>query len=712
MTEFNSVRTEVAPKQRAERAAPAPYWDVRDFDRPDLRQALSVVRRRVWHVLACGFFIGLAFFTYTARLAPSYTAEAIVLLDPRDYRLLPGQQELVPHLSLSSATIESELALLRSAGLMAQVVERLGEDQLAAFAPQPTRRVLLSLLADTSNAATEDRDLEIRTRHLAWALMERTQVRRIDQSYAIGVAVTTGQPELSASIANALSAAYLSRQLSDRKAVATAARQALHTQIDATRTALIRAESQVALLRQVQLERAGATEAILDQQLLELNSALAQTASEITAAKAEIATLTVQRGTGADAALLIPPDLGTEALYRLLERRGDIEENVARLSVTFGVKHPERQRLADDVVRLKTRIEEELETILAARQSGLRTLQQQEDALRADVVQREAQLLDLASASRDLRRAEVEAEVTRESYQRLVNRQSEIAVEAEMQTADARIINMATPPVGPSAPRPKLMGFFGASLGLSIGLASVLVLEAFGSGFASRAALERATGLPVLAEVPDLVFDDNADLAAQMARPSGSALTQNIAGLLMQLEIEAFEGTRAVAIVGNPAAEGLSSLTAALAQYSAQRGRRSILVDMTHSPAATLLPDGRGTRDAANIDITDQIETPSDLEFDVLNLSQDVSRISPEDMTSILQQLKTRYDLVILQAGPCDTACGSLRAAFGADQLLYVVGKHATARADVLQALQLMQRFATRPDGLVFFGAEDLRAMV
>ena len=481
MTEFHSVRTDVAPKQRSERAAPVPYWEQRDFDRPDLRQALSVVRRRVWHVMACGFFIGLAFFTYTARLAPSFTAEAIVLLDPRDYRVLPGQQELVPHLSLSSATIESELALLRSVGLMAQVVERLGEAQLAGFAPQPSQRVLLSIFAGTSRAAIDDWDLETRTRHLAWALMERTQVRRIDQSYAIQVAVTTGQPELSASIANTLSEAYLSRQLSDRKAVASAARQALLTQIAAARRSLIRAESQVAVLRQAQLERAGATEAILDQQLLELNSALARTALEITAAKAEISYLAAQQASGVDAALVVPPDLGTEALYRLLERRGDTQEQAARLSATFGANHPERQRLAEDAVRLDARIEVELETLLAARQSGLRTLQQQEDALRADVVQREAQLLDLASASRDLRRAEIEAEVTRESYQRLVNRQSEIAVEAEMQTSDARIINMATPPVGPSAPRPKLMGFFGASLGLSIGLASVLVLEAFGN---------------------------------------------------------------------------------------------------------------------------------------------------------------------------------------------------------------------------------------
>jgi uncharacterized protein involved in exopolysaccharide biosynthesis len=139
-------------------------------------------------------------------IGPRYSSEAIIELN-FIREVPPAGAQIQPTASVDAgAIVDSAARVIRSRATASAVVARLRLDEDPAFARRSAFSYVRSVL--DQDAATESpHDLAVRE------LMRKITVTNEPRSYLISIAITTGDPEKSADLANAVAVEYLRGQL-------------------------------------------------------------------------------------------------------------------------------------------------------------------------------------------------------------------------------------------------------------------------------------------------------------------------------------------------------------------------------------------------------------------------------------------------------------------------------------------------------------------
>jgi capsular polysaccharide biosynthesis protein len=193
-----------------------PFKLVKDEDGVDLRahygvvarHALRILWQRKWLIAAsvvAGLVIAVVALT---QMAPRYTSEALIQVNLNlNPETATKNQSTV---SVGTAeVVDSTARIIRSRTIADAVVTRLGLDRDPRF----ERRPILSVWLSAVRSALGLRQTALTPRDLAVdALMQQVRVTAEPRSYLISIAVTTGDPETAAKLANAVAVEYLRRQ--------------------------------------------------------------------------------------------------------------------------------------------------------------------------------------------------------------------------------------------------------------------------------------------------------------------------------------------------------------------------------------------------------------------------------------------------------------------------------------------------------------------
>ena len=191
-------------------------------------------------------------------------------------------------------------------------------------------------------------------------------------------------------------------------------------------------------------------------------------------------------------------------------------------------------------------------------------------------------------------------QATSDQYQSLYARQQELLVNKSLKQGEAEIVSDAKAPAAPASPDPWRNGALGAVGGLLLGLAAAFLREQLDERLRSREEVERANGLPVLAEIP-LDAEAARDLVATMERPLGSVAeaVRSLRSSLLFLDVD--RSAKRLVVTSPGPAEGKSFVAANLAAAYAQAGFSTILVssDLRRPRLESLLgaPAARGLSD-------------------------------------------------------------------------------------------------------------------
>jgi uncharacterized protein involved in exopolysaccharide biosynthesis len=143
-------------------------------------------------------------------IGPRYTGEAIILLNFVREEPTSGAKVSPTAMVDATALVDRAARVMRSRATASAVVSRLGLDKDADFAREPLQWRMLSALRTGLGLRTEAPpayDLAVDE------LMRRIRVTYEPRSYLISVAVTTGNPERTALLANAVALEYLRSQV-------------------------------------------------------------------------------------------------------------------------------------------------------------------------------------------------------------------------------------------------------------------------------------------------------------------------------------------------------------------------------------------------------------------------------------------------------------------------------------------------------------------
>ncbi len=277
-------------------------------------------------------------------------------------------------------------------------------------------------------------------------------------------------------------------------------------------------------------------------------------------------------------------DLGRDsgaALARKVSVAQKATTDILEISATD--RRPERARdIANGVANayIDNRTEDalgNLEEVAAQLDGQLAALRSQIGDYDAQISQRAAEAAITGGAVRD-DVLEAAREAASLQYQTVFSRQQELQVDIGLKRAGATLLAEAATPRVPNSSGPLRSGIIGGVVGLLLGLGIALLREQLDDRAKSRAELERATNLPVLAELPvDPPSAKGSFLATRDAPLSPLAeATRSLRTSLHFLGVD--EPLRRIVVTSASPGEGKSVVAANIAAAYAQAGFRTVLV--------------------------------------------------------------------------------------------------------------------------------------
>ncbi len=248
------------------------------------------------------------------------------------------------------------------------------------------------------------------------------------------------------------------------------------------------------------------------------------------------------------------------------------------------------------------------------------------------------------------------------------------------------------------------LGFVGGTI-LSVPLA--FAADAFGSGYRSAREVELDTGLPVLAHVPKVKSGGGKgeDLVSFIVNKPDSVFTKSIRLLCARLLVSAaYNPHQSIVFVSSEAGEGKTTVTIAVARALARSGRKVVVVDADFrcGKVAALLglrsDPGLSELIAGAARLEDVIQRDPQTGVDVITsgayASESADDLSREPFTLAIQDLRSGYDVVLIDAPPFLALSSASILTAKADASIVVAAWSATSREVLKYTVEQIQRSA------------------
>ncbi len=540
----------------------------------DLREMVSILRRRYrLIVLTVAIVLGVAFL-YLAQATALYTSTTLILVDPAQKNLLSPELDGSVNASMASSLIESEVEILRSDSVLLAVIEAADLTRDAEFGPT------LSLLDKFKQAVgigargSEAQGALLLNQTLS-RLRDAVDVRRRGMTNLIALSVTAEDPERAASLANVVAATYIRLQVEAKSQSFLDARDVLEAQLAAAQRALAGSDAALATYiddNLARLERESGSDAVAALRARLERANASRLAAKVTADDA--ASALAERDWSA-----LADRLGNEALAALEGQRANLAARLGQTAEGSDAAVDLRAGLKE----IEAQLAREGEAAVASLRDEVMGLSSTGDQLRDDI-RRELLSGDLSAETlSEIYGLQQEATIAQRQYDTLLTRMRDLEAQALVQVADSRVVSQAIAPSGASFPNTRMILALAlvASLGLGVGLAFVSEYYVGGIHSANQLAnvipakvasvLPKATQSVEQLGVADIIID------APMSQYSESL--RRLRANIDRFSPADAEGSRMVMVTSAIPAEGKSVTALALARTYAAAGKRTLLID-------------------------------------------------------------------------------------------------------------------------------------
>ncbi len=662
----------------------------------EARHVWYVVKRRRFILLATFVIVVLSTAVYKRYQIPNYRATATLILEPN-----------IPHLATSGeisggdvgSFLQSEYEIIRSYGVARMAVGALGS---GTGAEQPSEVAIASF-------------------------QSRISVEPIKNSRLVKVTMTGTDPEAVARQVNTLVRMYIHRSLEDRRAASKDAFTFLSERLAVLRAQVAKSENELLEYKEqediVSLEK---RQALVEERLSELTERHTEAALERSGLETA---LREARAIRARPELIegIPQLQANVVLQQLGSELTRLELEHGRLSQKYKPKHPRLIQLQSQLDGVRARREIEIDKAIRVLEVEHRIRQQTEQGIRARLDERKRQSRKLAQQAIQYGMLKRDAESNRQMYDVLLQRLQETDFSGNITVNNIRIVDSARVPSAPQSLKTR-RALINAVVGsLLLGLFLCVAVDYFDNALQSEHDVQSYLGAPVLGVVPR-AKDLEAGRRRQppeggQARPSSAAVHRAYGDIKTGLDFFSREHVlRSLLVTSTAAGEGKTTCAIHLGKRFAHAGRRVLLVDadlgrpdihrrLGLEPEAGLsghLLDQRPVDEMLIASGTPGLRIlPSGL-----IPPNPAELLGSPAMAALIEDLKTRFELVIVDSPPCSLGLEVAALSSRVDGIAFVVRAHSTPRTAVRKALQKLEHFQANLVGIVLNGlnpsSEDL----
>ena len=683
-----------------------------------LRDVVAMLRRRSGLLAlfaVAGLGAGAAYHAHQPRL---YRAEAVMALDVRRIQGMPIDQVVTP-LPQENPVLRTELDRIGSRVMAQRVLAKLAAEGIDPFGgdaavagevrpvdpPVPTPGEAVGNPDVTHSGGTSGAPVRAED---AAALREdrlRAGLKVVNdgRSYTIYIAYTAGDPDIAARVANAYARAYLAYQDD--------------VQIDATRRVSDWLSNRLKVLAarleqaEQEAERFRASSGLLEIDGVTLAAQrLAALNTELMAARAAHATAEAREKTAArlaadqDGLDSFTEVLGSPIIQQLRASQAQMERRLRVLKDTGAAQSAEIPSLTSELDAVRQQIQQEVGHILVSLRNEIDSA-----ARRVTSLEEELHAAQANYGASDMARVKLdalvrEANADRAVYESLLGRSKQIVDQNGLVDPGVRLISEATAPNHRFGQRLLPALLMGLIAGGVAGLGLVLILERLDDRVRSRRAIETATGLPVLATIPNVPWRRRRRGGWDNGRVGGTPFAEALASLQWMLRLSPATRPAGTFLVTSALPrEGKTTVALALARSIATAGRSVVLVDadLHRQSLARMARSGRSEdpsrpglgaflRGDATLDDTLSPDPASPLWIIASPEPDDDAqeRLGSARMKLLMDGLRERFDVVILDAPPVLTTSDAAQIGSHVDAILFVTRWGYATHEAILAALQ------------------------
>lgn len=574
-----------------------------------LDRLLSALRRRLRLMLFVALSISIGTIIVAKGLPNRYEAAAVIQIDPRK-KSISNIEGALSELKADQASIDSEVEVVRSRGILVRAIDILGLRTDTEFAgPSTLRRLIRQLgierwlpgkpVAEQDAAAApppeppDSKSMVMKGMpaqvgperdEIAVALSERLRVARVRSTLLIEVRATSADPAKAARIANTIAEVYLADQLEQKSRAASVASQLLEQKIAAMRTKLAEDEHRVETYkaRHGIIDTEGGV-TLSEKQLARLmeQTVNARNASAEARAKYEQAAKLARTG---DAGGSLAEVLQNATIRLMKEQLGTVQRRAAELSTKYGPNHPEMRKVRAEEAEAKAALDGEISRLVTNLKNEAETADERERQLDASLNALKARQVTSKEASVELKELEREALTTKQLFESLLTRYKQTSETRGLQLPDARIVEQADTPLYPAAPKRKQIAFLGLVGGLLAGILAALGADLVTNGLARPEDVEHVLELPHLSSLPHVPPRLAAGVPIETLRlvvaDPIAPFTEAIRAVKREVDVRrTSRRARVIVIASSLPGEGSSIVASNLAHHYAIAGGNVLLVD-------------------------------------------------------------------------------------------------------------------------------------
>jgi polysaccharide biosynthesis transport protein len=663
-----------------------------------LSALVGVLWRNVWTILAVlAVFLTLAA-AYLLLTDRKFTAEAKILLDPRDRRIL-ATDTAPTGAGSDTALVESQLALVTSDAVLGSVVDALKFVDNSEWVKEA------DLTQFMGSPAGEGMDRATAARAVALDnLRKAVSVRRSERTYVMEIRAQSRDAGTAVKIADAVAKGYIAGQAADLNARSRDVNAALTQRLTALRDELRKAEDKLQAFRTKNGLVGAQGTLVAENQLQEMSLRLVQAQARAAEAKSKADKMAAlaRAGTLGDTT----DALASDTLKNLKTALAAARQREAELFPSLGDNHPTLIEARSQVRAIAGQVAAEVARIAGAAkaEADVAIAQERELETALNDIKSNAQTIDSALiGQRDLERDVASA---RQIYETFLNRAKETRERAGIDTPSAAQIGPATLTSPNAFPGRGLVIGLATLGGLGLGMALALLQAHLKNGVAGAAQARALTGGDVLSVGGARAAggwypaaDGRRTVERIAASPDLAVAARALRNELRDAPMR--RGERILACVSPDSAAASGAVALKLAEAVAVGGERVLLIDADASGGslsrAMALDGAPGLSEILQGEADLNAVAVKNTERGVWTLGRGVGqRVRPASESAKLREALSaaaaQFDYVIVVPGPALTDADALLISGAADQIVLTLNEHETDADAAQRTVRLLGR--------------------
>jgi capsular exopolysaccharide synthesis family protein len=409
----------------------------------------------------------------------------------------------------------------------------------------------------------------------------------------------------------------------------------------------------------------------------------------------------------------IPQVLQDKLLQDLKLKRSDAQAILQSQLKKYGNRHPDVIRTREMILSLDSSIAERTTEVLESFRNEARIALSEEETLRGELRRKEEESLKLSQLKIQYDVLSRKAQKNRELFSYVLERLKETDIVGNDKSQNIRIQDAAIIPLKPIKPRWTLTIFLGVVGGLAVAFGLAFFVNYLDDSIKSQDDVETYLKLPFLGYVPNIKTNSvvERDLQAHLHPQSSAAEGFRTVRAAIALSPQA-DKFQCVAVTSTIPSEGKSLVASNLAIVIAQTGLKTLLVDAdlrrpsVHKSFQLQSPVGLSSYLTEKVNRVDEFIHPCDVpNLDLVCCgavpASPAELLSSKRMTQFLQEVRQRYERIILDCPPVSAVSDPLLVGAQADGIVFVMKFNKIRREHARKSVQRVQDAGIRILGTV-----------